>query len=226
MILDNVKPLMLIKFPVQSLAFGTETVEGIVNTVVDYTQWKAFDWVIRRTENTQGLGVVRIPIPFYFYERMADVKSNEDIFTGFMLDSCTENIDLAYPDSPTTQISQGNDGISLNLNDSFMIKNTLEISFRVKNNSTLVTVFRSLMKRMVTNLEIAKEIRFSWYWKSFILTDAKLLDYNEAPIGNTDLTMIKIKLLHAYSEDTAKGTDGVTKYEQAPNYTGKGIPVT
>lgn len=227
MILENVKPLLIINYPTKNLLFGTETIGGIVEWVKERTSGWATDWVIRRTSNTQGQEIIRVPIPFYFYERLADVKSNEDLFTGFLLDSCVENIDLAYPDTPTTQIvtDDKSNQPTLALNDAFMIKNTIEVGFRVKNNSTLVSIFRAMMKRLVTDTEVAKNTRFSWYWRTFILTDAKLLDYNEAPVGNSDLTLIKMKFLHSI-EDSKKSTSGkVRKFERKPDMVGMGIPV-
>lgn len=227
MILENVKPLLIINYPTKNLLFGSETIGGIVNFVKESTSGWVTDWVVRRTSNTQGSGTIRVPIPFYFYERLADVKSNEDLFTGFLLDSCVENIDLAYPDTPTTQIvtDSGTNQPTLALNDALMIKNTIEVGFRVKNNSTLVSIFRAMMKRLVTDTEVAKNTRFSWYWRTFILTDAKLLDYNEAPVGNTDLTLIKMKFLHAV-EDEKKSTSGSVKpFTKKPEMVGIGVPV-
>lgn len=192
MILDNVKPLMIVWLPVggkmaeigdwfgKQFTFDTGEKSSFVDDAVNF--------VFNRTTNYKQ-AVTSIPIPFYFYERLANVAGDD--VTGFLLDSVTENIDITYPDTPTTQ----SDSVAGALADkTFALKNTIEISFRVKNGSTLVSVFRSLMKRVLTEPDTVRDILFDFYWHEYIMKNARVADYNESPVGTTDMTMIKIKL--------------------------------
>lgn len=229
MILQNVKPLMIIWLPVGAAYGTTELVEiagNLNNAIGDSFKNDAVDYVLRRTVN-EKVTFARIPIPFYFYENLFESKSNAANQTGFILDSCVENIDLSYADTPTTQSSSVGEavGSALNANNTFTVKNTLEVSFRVKNGSTIVSVLRALMKRVLTDPLTARDIRFSWYWREYIMSESKCIDYNEAPVTGTDLTLIKIKLQKTGSEEEKSGGDtlkeehfeGKVKYEIPAN---------
>lgn len=196
---------MIIWLPV-GVDYGTTELAEIAGNLISKVGYSfkndAVDYVLRRTVN-EKITFTRIPIPFYFYENLVEDKSNNANQTGFILDSCTENIDLSYADTPTTQSSSVGEavGSALNANNTFTVKNTLEVSFRVKNGSTIVSVLRALMKRVLTDPSTARDIRFSWYWREYIMTNSKCIDYNEAPITGTDLTLIKIKLQKTGSEE-------------------------
>lgn len=221
MILENVKPLMIVWLPVEaSLGFDF----GLTTTRIGEGMWdKTVDFVLRRTSGDRKLKVAEIPIPFYFYENIGSDKKNDENTTGFLLDSCSENIDVSYPDSPTTQSDTTATAVAnLKVDETFIVKNTLDVSFRVKLGSTPVSIFRALMKRVLTNPEIIKNLRFSWFWREYVMGYAKCVDYNEEPISGTDLVMIRIKF-QSYNQTTqetsagsadagAKPIDGLVEY--------------
>lgn len=183
MLLENVKPLMIVWLPITVSTEKPATELPIGSSWLDY----AVDFVTLKTvENSTYIG--SIPIPFYFYERLSNAKDASDDATGFLLDSVEENIDLSYPETPTAN-TMGNTKATI-----LTIRNTLEISFRVKMNSSIVSVLRALLKRVLTNYETAKNIKFSFFWNEYLLLDAKLIDYNEAAVTGTDLIALKIKL--------------------------------
>ena len=182
------KPLMIIWAPVSYLSFGELTNLGSFDLSIAGSSFlnDAVDFVARRTKSNNYL-ITRIPIPFYFYERLWSDKKDNDNAAGFLLDSVSESIDLEYPETPSTDVKNTDNSV-------VRVRNTVEIAFRVKMNSTLVSVFRFLLKRMMTDIETAINLRFSFYWNEYVLSTAKCLDYNEAPIPGTNLTLIKMKL--------------------------------
>ena len=57
-----------------------------------------------------------------------------------------------------------------------------------------MSVLRFLLKRVLTDVETAKDLRVSFYWREYAISHARILDYNEAPVGNTDLVLLKLKM--------------------------------
>lgn len=154
-----------------------------------------------------------VPIPFYFYERLSNAKDATDESVGFLLDNVTENIDLTYPESSTTGI-QGSEKPPV-----VTIRNTIEVSFRVKTGSTLISVFRMLLKRGLTSYDMAKYIRFSFYWREYVITTAKLVDYNEEPLTGTDMVLLRLKL-ETFQESEAATQVEASKIEGVVYITG------
>ena len=206
MILENVKPLLIVWLPVTSpddisrLDFSTDLGNSFMNDAVDF--------VTRRTKENRYL-ITSIPIPFYFYERLSNDKDSSDDVTGFMLDSVEENIDLSYPETPTAN-TLGNTKAAI-----LTIRNTIDVSFRVKMNSTIVSVLRLLMKRVLTDYDTAKYIKFSFYWNEYALSDCKIIDYNEAAVTGTDLTVLKIKL-ESFQPGEENSTDQASQGQFSP----------
>lgn len=190
MLIGNAKPLMIIWLPVKGIGnlFGANwTSLGSLNLGSSWLN-DAVDFVTRRsTENDYA--ITHVPIPFYFYERLSEGKDDSPNMEGFLLDSVTENIDIEYPDTPSTSTKEFHNED----NNIIKMRNTIEASFRVKMDSTIVSVMRMLMKRVLTNMDFATDVRFSFFWNEYIMSRGKCLDYNEAPISGTNLTLLKFK---------------------------------
>lgn len=190
MLIGNAKPLMIIWLPVKGIGnlFGADwTSLGSLNLGSSWLN-EAVDFVTRRNKENNYTWS-HVPIPFYFYERLSEGKDDSPNMEGFLLDSVTENIDIEYPDTPSTSTKEFHNED----NNIIKMRNTIEASFRVKMDSTIVSVMRMLMKRVLTNMDFATDVRFSFFWNEYIMSRGKCLDYNEAPISGTNLTLLKFK---------------------------------
>lgn len=215
MLLDEVKPLLIIWIPVKTnfLSFLQDT--NLLSAGEQGSTWKgATDFVLRRTvqgQDSNALIVSRIPIPFYFYERLTSNKDDSDLSTGFLFDSISESIDMDYPDVPTVVEELNQEAQPKQM---VRVKNTVEASFKVKNGSTIVSVLRFLLKRMLTDADMAKDLRVSFYWKEYAISHARIMDYNEAPVGNTNLTLLKLKMATYRVSDVTSETGGANKINE------------
>lgn len=174
MLVDNAKPLLIVWLPVTTKALLDETPLAPL--------------VIRTLPKENESLIGQIPVPFYFYERLSNAKDASEDMMGFLLDSVTENIDISYPESPTAN-TNGNTKATV-----VTVRNTIQANFRVKMNTTIVSVLRFLLKRVMTNKNIATKIRFGFFWKEYVITYAKLVNYDEEPITGSDMTLLKLKL--------------------------------
>lgn len=211
MLIENAKPLMIIWLPVKALTglVGSDATNlGKLDLGASWLN-DAVDFVTRRNKENSYL-ITHVPIPFYFYERLADNKDQSPNSDGFMLDSVTENIGIEYPDTPSTSTKEFHNQD----NNIIRMRNTIEASFRVKMNSTLVSVMRMLMKRVLTNIDFATDVRFSFFWNEYIMSRGKCLDYNEAPVSGTNLTLLKFKWEHY--EEAAGATPQTPKTSPTP----------
>jgi len=215
MLLENVKPLLIVWLPVTAVNLS----EGLDLSGVkigDSNLQDAVDFVIKRTKENDVL-VGQIPIPFYFYERLSSEKDASDEAMGFLLDSVTENIDISYPESPTSDTTNEQKASVVT------VRNTINVSFRVKLNSTIVSVLRFLLKRVLTNKETVKNIRFSFFWNEYVLSYCKMINYDEEPITGTDLTLLKMKLeTFSHPGTVGSGTGTAQKFSTSPlDYTNR-----
>ena len=189
MILENVKPLLIVWLPITDPLSTFLTKQPSLNLSSLGPSWlnEAVGYIQRKTTADKGV-IGYIPIPFYFYERLLGIESNSDEAAGFLLDDVSENIAVSYPETPTASTPGSTKATVLT------IRNTIELSFRVKLGSTIVSILRFLLKRVMTDYETAKNIRFSFYWREYALSACKLCDYNETPATGTDLTILRMKL--------------------------------
>jgi len=213
MILEDVKPLMILYMPIVLPAIGS------VN-VMDFKQqgssWMGatVDMLVRNTTNDNPVGGY-VPIPFYFFERLGNSKDGGDDETGFLLDGVEEDISIERPDAASTTENGVRAGQAQKPIKTITVINTMDIMFRVKMGSTLITLLRALWKRSITDLDVAKNTRFDFFWQSYIMSGASLTDYNESNITGTDLVQIKIKLKKEYSSTSSltDATEQVTVAE-------------
>ncbi len=226
MLLDEVKPLLIIWLPLKTEWLSFLTDKNLLSPSEQGSTWRAAtDFVVRRSVQNQdsSLIVARIPIPFYFYERLSSNKDDGDLATGFLFDSVSESIDMDYPDVPT--VIEGING-EQQPKQMARVKNTIECSFKVKMGSTIVSVLRYLLKRVLTDVSVAKDLRVSFYWREYAISHARVTDYNEAPVGNTNLTMIKLKMA-TYRTDAVTETEGganqINESQYQTNFTKKGV---
>lgn len=208
MLVENAKPLLIVWLPMTAFGLSSETISKINGKLYRSESMKigdswlddTLDFVLSRTvENERVLG--HIPIPFYFYERLSNEKDAGADTTGFLLDSVSEHINISYPESPTAD-TPGSTKASV-----LTVRNTIDVNFRVKLDSTIVSVLRFLLKRVLTNKNTAKNIRFSFFWNEYVLSYCKMVDYDEEPITGSDLTLLKLKLdtfNYLTTEDEAK----------------------
>lgn len=215
MLLDEAKPLLILWLPIKVSWLSWLSDENLLSPAEQGSTWRdALDFVIRRSVQNQDSSLIaaRIPIPFYFYERLTTNKDDSDLATGFLFDSVTESIDMDYPDVPTVI-----EDINSELQPKQMarVKNTIEASFKVKTGSTLVSVLRFLLKRVLTDVSVAKDLRVSFYWREYVISHARILDYNEAPVSNTDLVLIKLKMATYRSEESNTTTGQATPIDES-----------
>ena len=193
MLLENVRPLLIVWLPIttrqpnastSNISEATETLEKAPSE----SSWldTGVNFVLNRIKEPDKL-VGAIPVPFYFYERLSNSKINSDETAGFLLDSVSESISLSYPETPTTGIV-GEEKAKV-----VTVRNTIDVAFRVKLGSTIVSTLKFLLKSALTDYKTARNIRFGFFWRDWVLSVCKIVDYNEAPITGTDLTMLKIK---------------------------------
>lgn len=214
MLLDEVKPLLILWLPIKTNWLSALHDTSFLSPAEQGGTWRNIvDFVVRRSVQNQdsNLIVARIPIPFYFYERLTANKDDTDLSTGFLLDNISESIDMEYPDVPTVI-----EGIQDDMQPKQMarVKNTIEASIKVKTGSTLVSVLRCLLKRVLTDVTTAKDLRVSFYWREYAISHARILDYNEAPVGNTNLVLIKLKMATYRSEETNMTQNDATKIDE------------
>lgn len=214
MLLGDAKPIMILWMPIfnplASLFNSVDKLTQMFGYSVAGVSWMgdSVNWVDKRIrENTKS--ITKIPIPFYFYERLGNDKENSDFATGFLLDSVTEAIALTFPDAASSA-AKIKDPTATTLN----IRNTIDVTFRVKMGSTIVSVLRLLFKRALTDYQIANELLVDFIWNEYVITNARIIDYNEDPQTGTDLTMIKIRLETVQEE---QGTIASVVSEAFPN---------
>ena len=215
MLLDEVKPLLILWLPIKATWLSALQDTNFLSPAEQGSTWRsAIDFVVRRSVQNQdsNLIVARIPIPFYFYERLTTNKDDTDLSTGFLFDNISESIDMEYPDVPTVI-----EGIQDEMQPKQMarVKNTIEASFKVKTGSTIVSVLRFLLKRVLTDVSTAKDLRVSFYWREYAISHARILDYNEAPVGNTDLVLLKLKMATYRTEETNTTQNNATQIDES-----------
>lgn len=204
MLVGNARPLLIVWLPVNAPKLITDISSLLKGRGTSFIG-DAVDFVVFRTqENDRTL--TQIPIPFYFYERTSNSKDASDDAMGFLLDSVSENIDISYPETPTAETNGSTKSAVLT------VRNTINCNFRVKMNSTIVSVLRFLLKKVLTDKEMARDVRFSFFWNEYVLSYCKMVNYDEEPITGTDLTLLKMKLetFQYDSDDPASSVAKVT----------------
>lgn len=204
MITGDARPVLIVHFPIELYIGIPDIIPNIGVSWKGSIPSDVVNFITRRTRENENL-VGSVPIPFYFYERTSSAKDASDEAMGFMLDTIEENIDISYPETPTANTPGSTKATVLT------IRNTIDIAFRVKMNSTIVSVLRALLKRALTDYDTAKNIRFSFFWNEYVLSNCKMVDYNEAAVTGTDLTVLKLKLeTFQPGNETATDTAGTT----------------
>lgn len=211
MLIENAKPLLIVWLPVNT----PKIISGAVSLLKDLGLKDAslergssfindtVDFVVSRTQENDKV-LTHIPIPFYFYERTSNAKDASDDATGFLLDSVSENIDISYPETPTADTPGSTKATVLT------VRNTINCNFRVKMNSTIVSVLRFLLKKVLTDKDLARNVRFAFFWNEYVLSYCKMVNYDEEPITGTDLTLLKMKL-ETFQYDSDEGVQQVAE---------------